>query len=473
MTERTKSPATVSIPDATATVDATLVATPAAGPESKADGGAATLDAEAAKAAALAEVEEARVDALTRLAEAERKAGVAAYAKGERAARQGRLTAGGHFTLNVRLRLEAGLKDRSVATKACEAAILPYATEQVDVNQLIRAWWAHRLLTAADGVDVADPRAKDVADPARVKAAADLPWGHWKAAYTLLTHQADFGTATEHYTLLPGLEAECRAVFDATVEAGESTKGTTEQCQALVRTLANRQAEATRQAALAKQRAADDAQQAAADAEEGRKEADAKAKEADAAVKAAERAEKEAADEKAREAARQEAEVKRQEAAKARAAADHARFQAEQAARDKGRARTEANQASRLATEAEAKKASEDRKAEKAAAKGSGDKPAPRPPVDPSEPRINPEGLKDVAPDDVAAMLEAIVAGHSKPALVVEYLLGRLCSRKDVERLFPDGTIAADALLAFGDLTDAAAEAAKAKATKPAAKPAA
>jgi hypothetical protein len=387
-------------------------------------GEAAGPEIAAAMAAEAEAAEEARVKQLRDAAIRELDRGEAAYAKGELAARSGKLAAGGHFSEYVRLQAAAGLQDRSVATRACELAILPYATEKVDVNLLIRAHWAHKLLAGDRGKD---------------KAAVDVPWGHWKAAYSLLLVQADFGTPNEHYVLLPGLEARCLEVFDGTLGRAKAGKGkaggkllesrdkTTELCQAVVREYAAQQEQARKAAAVAAQRQADDAQQAAADAKAGREEADREAKAAADKAAAAAAAEKAADDDAARDKAKADREAATREAEKARAAADAKRFAEEQAAREAARTAAEQRQASKQAAEAEAAKAKLDAKAA-AKDKAKDPTPAPKPPVPAGEPRINPAGLKDSPAKDVAEMLASIITHHATPTVVLADLLHLLAA---------------------------------------------
>jgi hypothetical protein len=362
------------------------------------------------EAADAAEAEGERVAGLNKQAAAELKQGTREYARGEEAARQGKLLAGKHYHAYIRLRLAAGLKDRSVAVKAVEAQVLPLASEDVDVNRLIRCYHAHRLLVEDRGLKL------------------DVPYGHYTDAYSLLLEQHQFGTPAETYTLLPGLERKCLDLFDAAVKAGESRKGTVEQCQALVRERAAA-LEAERKAKAAAAKAEADAKATAErEAKAAKDAADAEAKAKEQAAKDAEReaAKGDDADAKAKAAAAKAA--AKAAAEEAREAADRRRFEQELAAREAARAKQEAREADRRQAEAEAKRRRlERRRLERRADKG--DKPARRAaPVEAGGPVINPAAWADKHPEDVAEMLAGLVAKHKSPDRVWAHLVDILAA---------------------------------------------
>ncbi len=180
------------------------------------------------------------------------------------------------------------------------------------------------------------------------------------------------GKADEHWTLLPGLEAECLAAYKAALDNATNREGCMDVANGLKRQLADRQAKDKADAethAKAEREAKEQAEREALKAEQAAKEAARKAEEE--AKAAAENtpeavAKREAADKAAKEAAEAERQRMAAEAEKHIAAQ-----KATQAERD-------AKEALQRQIEAEAKRADAERKrAERESSKGSRSASAP------------------------------------------------------------------------------------------------
>src|SRR5262249_60509240 len=91
------------------------------------------------------------------------------------------------------------------AVQTIEGQLALYSAGAVDANRLVACWEAYRLLAEEQGLD---------------KAAADVPYGHYRDHWSRLVERAHKDSPEECYALLPGLEAECRAAFQAAVESG-------------------------------------------------------------------------------------------------------------------------------------------------------------------------------------------------------------------------------------------------------------
>ena len=175
--------------------------------------------ADEVKAAAEKAVEQAEVDeqAARKEAHGTLAALVRAYAKGERAYRDGLLESGRLCQVYIAKRLLLGDK-RAAAVQAIEGQLAAYASDTVDVNRLVRCYAAYSLLAEGQGLD---------------KDAKAVPMGCYRDAWALLVERADANTASEHYVLLPGLEGECKQAFKDAVANGLSKAACIDQCKVL------------------------------------------------------------------------------------------------------------------------------------------------------------------------------------------------------------------------------------------------
>jgi hypothetical protein len=335
------------------------------------------------------------------------KALVTAYRKGERAYREGLLEAGRLCLEYITGRLALGDK-RAAAVQAIEGQLAAYASDTVDVNRLVRCYAAYSLLTNGDAT--------------LTKAAANVPYGHYRDAWCLLTERVDKDTATERFILLPGYEQQAQAGFAQAVKDGLSGKAVTEKSKNLHRDYAMHQA--------AKAKAAEQqAKEQAAKLEAQRREQAKAAAEAEEVAKLKARA-ADMASEDDKDAKREAAKQAQDLAEKQRAQAEALRFQQEQAARDAARAVQEAEQANKLAASAEAKakpKAAKDAKASETPAKAA---PAPE---------CRGENIlatlartaKSGTTKDTAALLAGAVWAAEDPAALLYDLVQALCKVPD------------------------------------------
>src|SRR5258705_202578 len=90
--------------------------------------------------------------------------------------------------------------------QSAEQAYPAAAVDAAYVGRLIRAWQAHRLLAVEAGVPD--------------KASKGMPYGHYRDAWVQLCERQQADTAEECWVLLPGLEAECTALYAKGLEAG-------------------------------------------------------------------------------------------------------------------------------------------------------------------------------------------------------------------------------------------------------------
>jgi hypothetical protein len=244
-------------------------------------------------------------------AETVRQEAVRAYRKGERAYRAGLLEAGrlSHAYLVQRMALG---DNRAAGVQALNGAFAAYSSSAVDVNHLIRTWWAYHLLCEQPGLK------------------ADVPYGRYRDHWSQLVERVNPNTKDECCILLPGLEDKAREAFAHAAKHGLGDDAVREAVKRLLSEYheaqrAARQAEAERlraeqeeaeqkrqEALAAAEKAQEDvlARQQAGEAEQAeqarkelleRQQAVAKANaEAEATRKARERAEQEAKEQAAR-----------------------------------------------------------------------------------------------------------------------------------------------------------------------------
>jgi hypothetical protein len=328
------------------------------------------------------------------------KAAVREYRKGEKAYAAALLEAGRLSDLYVHQRL--ALRDkRAAAVQALEGELAKRSSATVDVNRLIGCYHAYRLLADEPGL---------VGTGKKPGPAHDVPYGHYRDCWVQLVERQAKDTAQESWVLLPGLEADCLALFATATQDGLSKDAIKDAIRGLLKTYADRQAEAARQAreaaeTEARAKAAEQARaaQEAKAAEQAVQQAKQAVQQAKQAVEQAPEGDKAALTEAMK---RTEAEQRqRQQAAIAAQAA------AEKAARDKARAETAAREAEQARLRAEER----ERKAEARKAQRS------------SEPARN--VLPSATPTDaagLAAMIAEAVKDCERPDDMLYALLLRL-----------------------------------------------
>lgn len=333
-------------------------------------GGSVVAAAEKAEATE----EEAKAAARTTLA-----ACVKAFSKGERAYSAGMLESGRLAHQYITQRLTLGDTRRAIV-KALEGALAVYASDTIDTTRLVKAHYAYALLT--EGMAKA-PRA---------------PYSHYRDCYCRLVDTVNPGLATESFRLLPGLEAEAKALFVHCTTNELSRDGVAEQ----VSELAKRYTTLAAEVAKAEQQAKADA---AAKLEREAKAANAAREQAEQQAKATKAAAEQATDDTAK------AELARQAAA-------------EQAAADQRAAEAKAaNVAASDATKAVAVAAKVVEQAVKAETKAHAVKPertasreAASPPSDTSKQGANLLAVgKAGTAKDAGAMAAEIVAANADP----------------------------------------------------------
>jgi hypothetical protein len=384
---------------------------------------ATPADAEAAKAAQDAQQAQAKRDEEQAAGHRECQgllvALVKAYAKGESAYRDGLLDSGRIVAQYIARRIGLGAT-RKAAVQTVEGQLAAVATDTVDANRLARCWAAWHLLAEQPGL---------------AKQAAKVPYGHYRDAWCKLVDRAKPDTAEEHYTLLPGLEAECLAAFGQAVANTLDKQACHDRAQALVREHAGRVAKAHADAKAKADADAKAAQEQAAAQHDASRAADEQARKADEQARQAEVAAQAEDDAQAKAEAQATAEAARVEAMRLRAEAEHQRFAEEQAARELSRTKAEQKRAADLQAQAEAAKAKLDAKAKQQADKAAG-KPAAKPdqtpkpasPVATGEPRIDPKAWADKPAKDVAGFLAELVTRHGHPDQVLAELVDLLAS---------------------------------------------
>jgi chemotaxis protein histidine kinase CheA len=329
---------------------------------------------------------------------------VTCYRRGEREYRRGLLESGRWAGLHVRARLRLG-HSRRAAVQTIEGQLALYSTGAVDANRLVACWESYRLLAEEQGLD---------------KAAADVPYGHYRDHYSRLVERTHKDSPEECYALLLGLEAECRAAFKAAVESGTDAEAVGLRVRELLAEHAARQ-EAARKAE-AQARAAEEAakREQARQAAEARRAAEQAAREAKQAAEQAPEQEKAPLAEAARQAeeelrARQRAEVQAQAEAEAKA---RERARAEAAAREAERARQREEEKAR-------------RKAEREAARGEGKAMAPAG-AECRGTNVLATLAKQGTSKDVAALMASAVWRADDPAaLLYDLACALLCPPRD------------------------------------------
>jgi hypothetical protein len=343
-------------------------------------------------------------------ADATRAAAVKAYRRGESAYAAGLLESGRLCGVYVGQRLALGDK-REVAVKALEGDLSRFSSTEVDVNRLVRTYHAYRLLAEEPGL---------TAKPAKGKPApADgVAYGVYRDHWCRLVERAA-GTREESYTLLPGVEKACLAMFRRAVRDELSPKAAGELCGRLVRAHAARlaraekarlaQAEARAKAERqAEQRAVADLRQAQQAAEKAK--AEAKAKQDQATAEAAARA---AADLEAKQRAVVEQQAKAEQAERERQRAEKAAK--EQAERDR-----------KAAEKAAAKAEAANKPATVTPPAGEAPK-APNPADQRGEVKGNLLRMAEAGTvKDVAGMVVELITGTGKAEAVLEEVLRQL-----------------------------------------------
>jgi hypothetical protein len=368
----------------------------------------------AGQARAAAEAAEAAEAAAREEAHATLKAAVRAFAKGERAYRAGLLESGRLCDLYVRQRLALG-DERAAAVQALEGQLAAYSSGAVDVNRLIGCHHAWRLLAESQGLD---------------KAAESVPYGHYRDAYARLLVRQAKDSPEESWALLPGMEAECQAVFAAACQAGLSKAAVEEKCQALLRRYADGQAAE----AKARQQAADTEAAAKREAELRARQ---QAEQAEAKAKAAAEAAEQAGSAEQRADLTAAAEQAREELLATQRAQAVALEEAAEAARRKAAADAQAKAAEQAKAKADAKaRAKAARAAGRAEGKSAAQTPAPQT-AKTAEARQGSNLLaaaKAGTAKDVAEMAAELIAGSDTPDDVLAELLRVLDGHASLSR---------------------------------------
>ncbi len=368
----------------------------------------------AEQARAAADAAEAAEAAAREEAHATLKAAVRAFAKGERAYRAGLLESGRLADLYVRQRLALG-DERAAAVQALEGQLAAYSSGAVDVNRLIACHHAWRLLAEAQGLD---------------KAAESVPYGHYRDAYARLLIRQHKDTPEESWALLPGMEAECQAVFAAACQAGLSKAAVEDKCQGLLRRYADAQAAEAKACQQAAEMEAQTKREAELRARQQAEQAEAKAKAATEAAEQADSPEQRADLTRAAEQAREELlAAQRTQAMALEEAAEAARRQAE--------ADAQAKAAEQAKARAEAKaKAKAARAARRAGGKGASHAQPPQTGKT-AEARQGSNllaGAKAGTAKDVAEMCLELVTGSDTPDDVLAELLDMLDGHNALSR---------------------------------------
>jgi hypothetical protein len=359
---------------------------------------AAAVQQEAERAALQAALEQEQAKEQVRSEAADTlKATVRAYVKGEKAYCAGLLEAGRLADHYLHQRMSLGDK-RSAAVQTLEGQLAMHSSTPVDANRLVACHHAARLLCVGE-----DTKPGDIA------------YGHYRDHYGRLVERLHKDTPEECWVLLPGLEAECRALYAKAVADKLGREAVGEQVRALVR----RHADA--QKAAAEERA----KQAAAEEEKAAQERTATVEAAMAAhdqEQQARKAAQEAQDDSER--ARMTAIAEEAKAAKlaAQKAVAEAHAKAEQAKKDREAAERQA--AIRAAQEA---KAAARAVQQAQAAEQQSRKPAATSPAKGTTVTGNLlASAKAGTAKDVAAMAAELVTGAEAPDDVLHILLGML-----------------------------------------------
>ena len=181
--------------------------------------------AAAAAAARAKAAEEDAVDKQRERAASTLKQCVTAYCKGEREYRKALLEAGEHAAAYIQQRLALGDK-RDAAVDLITLELSRYASNTVDVNALVGAWHAYRLLAVEQGLDKAEGRGK-------VAPADAVPFGHYRDEWSRLVKRTTT-RVEETWALLPGVEQDALTLFRASLEHNRSKQAVRDHVTDLV-----------------------------------------------------------------------------------------------------------------------------------------------------------------------------------------------------------------------------------------------
>ena len=338
------------------------------------------------------------------------KLGMTSFKRGQQDEASHKLTAGNHYHAYVLNRISNKVK-RDKAIMVIAAQLSPVTSESMtanDVNAMIRASAAHRLLYVETGID-----------------ATNVPYSMYTLVLASLVECHEQGKPTERYSLLSSLESECIELGKQIAEGNHTRKTAQDDARALNKEFATRQAikaKATAEEAKAKRDAIEAQEQ----------QARAKVEEAKAKVEEATRAADLAGEQAKAEAIALADKAKKDE--------ENARFIAEDTARKATMAKQEARDAEKLATNAAIRQAKSERE--------------PRP-VKPEEKPSGPVSPRDYAErpvQDVAEHLAAILLAHKQPGAVAIKLLSILDAA-------PKGTFTASQLKRIRAFLDATKDA--------------
>ena len=356
------------------------------------------------------------------------KAAGKAVKAGEKSLLAGYIKAGQLSDLYIRQKLAINRGARARAVEMLKLELSVAAGEPVDPNRLIAVHQAYELLTV---VADANPEQAEAKTLACRKAALSVTYTQYRSAWSQLVDRK-VGDTGDVWSVLPGLESECRAAFQSAVTAGIKTKDASEQVELLVGKYDVLKAKAKRDAETlaAKDKAESQRVARLAAAELATKQAELERAEQQASEAAAEVSELPAEQQEVAaadaEAKAGVAEVARKALLEQQRATIAANAKAEQDAKD-------AATAKRVADEADAKlKAAQDKASRKAAGKptakdGSGVTVTPG-----DDKRPEPAGgnliraAKQGSVKDVAGMAVELVTGGDQPDDVLVELLNQL-----------------------------------------------
>lgn len=255
-----------------------------------------------------------------------------AYANGEQSYSVGMLDSGRLDGQYVKFRMENLGHERAACLRAIVGDLNRVSSKAMDegeVNRLIRTYAAFRLLENHDSTQpVLDGDVKGL--PA---------YSHYREHYSMLTERTNKDTPQEGHGLLPGMEAECKALYAEckrlTAERGITVNGIANRVKAVLLTYAKRQQDAAVKAERERLAAKAQADTAANEAEDTKQATAAEVKRLEEQAKTAVTAEDKAAMTQAAEEARErDRQAQQEHAEKVRKAAEEDRL-ARQAQADK------------------------------------------------------------------------------------------------------------------------------------------
>jgi hypothetical protein len=271
---------------------------------------------------------------------------VDAFKIGETSAKTGRMEAGRLAEKYLALRMSVG-HSREAAAKAIAGELAKYASDDADcdVSRLIRCYHAWRLLV--------------IRDESGAEQRGNLPYGHYVIALSQLVERTTRDSA-ESWSLLPGMEADCLALFKEALTNGYTRLDLREKVRALHVTYALKQSELRDKQA---REAASKAETDRASAEQARKEAQAAQEAEKQAKEAFAKAKEEEKQRLTNELAKAKAELlsKQQAAAALNASANQAERDRKHA---ESAAKLAAKQADKLANKSKGKEADKPKEAE-------------------------------------------------------------------------------------------------------------